>query len=113
MILMIYFGSFFFLFFIPAAISGALMGAIGTRLSRGRTTWFGAAISLIVGVAYVLLRDGLFGMKPASGYFSGLDVLALVNAPIPSALLAWWMHGRSRRRDERLAVSIPDRNSGR
>ncbi len=100
MIPMIYVGSFFFLFFIPAAMTGAVMGWMGTRFPRNRTAWYGVAVSLLIAALYVFARAWLFDLSGPEGPFSGMDMIAIANAPIPAWLLSWWIHRRLQARSK-------------
>ncbi|SDV51564.1 hypothetical protein [Chitinasiproducens palmae] len=103
MVPLLYFGSFMLLYFIPALVSGALVGLIASRWSRHATAWSSVAIGVCAATVHSELRTTLLGMAEPDSPIAGIDVIALINVPVPAWLLAWWLHGRLHARLQRSA----------
>ncbi|KWF11513.1 hypothetical protein [Burkholderia pseudomultivorans] len=90
MVPMVLFVSFAFGYFLPAMLTGAIMGAIGTRLRR---RWF-VPLGTIVGggamVGYALLLMVLL----KSDRIGGIDGIAILDAIVTSAVMSHWLHRR-------------------
>ncbi|WP_230949413.1 hypothetical protein [Burkholderia stagnalis] len=96
MILLVFFGSFFFGYFLPSAFAGGILAAIGARVRRRWFVLLGMGVGTASMVGYVLLRNGLLDI--ADG-FAGIDVIATADAFITSGVLSAWLHRRLVRRD--------------
>ncbi|CAG9265897.1 hypothetical protein WK39_15840 [Burkholderia cepacia] len=94
MVPLIFFASFLFGYFLPAAVTGGIMGAIGTRLRR---RWF-VLLGMVVGagamIGFVELEDYLMKIDQ----FSDIDAIATLDAIVTSAVMSYWLHRRLDRR---------------
>ncbi|WGY72017.1 hypothetical protein KEC55_19590 [Burkholderia cepacia] len=93
MVPLVFVASFVFGYFVPATIAGGILGAIGTRLAR---RWF-VLLGIVVGtgmmVGYVLLLTRL--MK--SDDIGGINVIAILDTIVTSAVMSRWLHRRLER----------------
>ncbi|MDN7487296.1 hypothetical protein QZM35_06245 [Burkholderia sp. AU45274] len=94
MVPLIFFASFLFGYFVPAAVTGGIMGAIGTRIRR---RWF-VLLGMVVGagamIGFVELVNGLAKSDTSRSLTAG----ATLNAIVASALMSHWLHRRLERR---------------
>jgi MFS family permease len=94
MVPLIFVASFLFGYFVPAAVTGGIMGAIGTRIRRrwfvllGMVVGAGAMIGFVELVAYLLKSDKV----------GDIDAIATLDAIVTSAVLSHWLHRRLARR---------------
>lgn len=94
MVPLIFFASFLFGYFVPAAVAGGIMGAIGTRIRRrwfvllGMIVGAGAMIGFVELVAYLLKSDKV----------GDINAIATLDAIVTSAVLSYWLHRRLARR---------------
>ncbi|TCW76007.1 hypothetical protein C5O80_37375 [Burkholderia sp. SRS-46] len=96
MVVMVFFASFFFGYFLPSAFAGGIMGAVGARMRRRWFVLLGMSVGTASMIGYVLLRDTLLDMRNG---FAGIDVIATADAFITSGLLSAWLHRRLVRLD--------------
>ncbi|MCA3778943.1 MAG: hypothetical protein IOC39_04645 [Burkholderia sp.] len=94
MVPMIFFASFLFGYFLPAMVTGGILGAIGTRIRR---RWF-VLLGVIVGagtmIGYVLLVAWMLKADKVGD----IDAIATLDAIVTSAVLSHWLHRRLERR---------------
>ncbi|MBN3769203.1 hypothetical protein [Burkholderia sp. Se-20378] len=94
MVPLIFFASFLFGYFVPAAVAGGIMGAIGTRIRRrwfvllGMVVGAGAMIGFVELVAYLLKSDKV----------GDINAIATLDAIVTSAVMSYWLHRRIERR---------------
>ncbi|RQS08697.1 hypothetical protein DIE07_17900 [Burkholderia sp. Bp9002] len=109
MILLVFFGSFFFGYFLPSAFAGGIMGAIGARVRRRWFVLLGMGVGTASMIGYVFLRDYMLNILDG---FAGIDVIATADAFITSGVLSAWLHRRLARFDvARDASHAPPGNS--
>ncbi|WP_338156595.1 hypothetical protein [Burkholderia stabilis] len=93
MALMVFIASFVFGYFLPAAVVGGIMGAIGTRIRR---RWF-VLLGIVVGtgamLGYVLLVTYLLGDND----IGGINVIATLDSFVTSGVMSHWLHRRLER----------------
>ncbi|MEN2474216.1 hypothetical protein [Burkholderia sp. GS2Y] len=93
MVLMVFVASFVFGYFLPAAVAGGIMGAIGTRIRR---RWF-VLLGIVVGTAsmigYVLLQTYLLKLDE----IGGIDWIAILDSFVTSGVMSHWLHRRLER----------------
>ncbi|MCA8292859.1 hypothetical protein LGN19_03550 [Burkholderia sp. AU30198] len=94
MVPIIFFGSFLIGFFLPAAVAGGIMGAIGTRIRR---RWF-VLTGTVVGAGAALGFVGIVNGLAKTDKFGTLTAAATVNAIVASAVMSHWLHRRLERR---------------
>ncbi|KVQ16267.1 hypothetical protein WJ99_05885 [Burkholderia ubonensis] len=90
MAVLILFGSFRFGYFVPIAVAGGIMGALGTHVRR---RWF-VLLGMLVGTATMIgfvVLDAL-QMHALDEEISGLDVIVIADAFITSGVLSGWLH---------------------
>ncbi|WP_423763065.1 hypothetical protein [Burkholderia sp. NLJ2] len=94
MVPLIFFASFLFGYFLPAMVTGGIMGALGTRIRR---RWF-VLLGVIVGagtmVGYVLLQTWLIKADKVGD----INAIATLDAIVTSAVMSHWLHRRLERR---------------
>ncbi|KVD41977.1 hypothetical protein WI84_04715 [Burkholderia ubonensis] len=92
MAVLILFGSFRFGYFVPIAVAGGIMGALGTHVRR---RWF-VLLGMLVGTATMIGYVGLdaLQMHALDEEISGLDVIVIADAFITSGVLSGWLHRR-------------------
>ncbi|WP_419689442.1 hypothetical protein ACN22W_22335 [Burkholderia theae] len=94
MVPLIFFASFLFGYFLPAMVTGGIMGAVGTRIRR---RWF-VLLGVIVGagtmVGYVLLLTWLVKADKVGD----INAIATLDAIVTSAVMSHWLHRRLERR---------------
>ncbi|WP_241239071.1 hypothetical protein [Burkholderia stagnalis] len=96
MILMAFFGSFFFGYFLPSAFAGGIMTAIGARMRRRWFVLLGMGVGTASMIGYVILRNEMLNIRDG---FGGIDVIATADAFVTSGVLSAWLHRRLARRD--------------
>ncbi|VWC92629.1 hypothetical protein BLA39750_02003 [Burkholderia lata] len=94
MVPIIFFGSFLLGFFLPAAVAGGIMGAIGTRIRR---RWF-VLLGMIVGAGAALGFVEIVNGLAKSDKFGTLTAGATLNAIVAAAVMSYWLHRRLERR---------------
>ncbi|RQS36170.1 hypothetical protein DIE03_03185 [Burkholderia sp. Bp8992] len=94
MVPLIFFASFLFGYFLPAMVTGGILGAIGTRIRR---RWF-VLLGMVVGagtmIGYVLLVAWML----KSDKVGDINAIATLDAIVTSAVLSHWLHRRLERR---------------
>ncbi|AOK62058.1 hypothetical protein WM29_23330 [Burkholderia ubonensis] len=96
MAVLILFGSFRFGHFVPIAVTGGIMGALGTHVRRRWFVLLGILVGTATMIGYVVL-DAL-QMHALDEEISGLDVIVIADAFITSGVLSGWLHRRLARR---------------
>ncbi|OJA60985.1 hypothetical protein [Burkholderia ubonensis] len=92
MAVLILFGSFRFGYFVPIAVAGGIMGALGTHVRRRWFVLLGMLVGTATMIGYVVL-DAL-QMHALDKEISGLDVIVITDAFITSGVLSGWLHRR-------------------
>ena len=93
MVPIIFFGSFL-LGFLPAAVAGGIMGAIGTRIQRRWFVLLGMVVGAGAALGFVEIVNGLAKSDTSRSLTAG----ATLNAIVASALMSHWLHRRLERR---------------
>ncbi|KWE93126.1 hypothetical protein [Burkholderia ubonensis] len=96
MALLVLFGSFRFGYFVPIAVAGGIMGALGTHVRRRWFVLLGMLVGTATMIGYVVLDA--HQMHALDEEISGLDVIVIADAFITSGLLSGWLHRRLARR---------------
>ncbi|PCE33233.1 hypothetical protein [Burkholderia ubonensis] len=111
MALLVLFGSFLFGYFLPIAVTGGIMGALGPRMRR---RWF-VLLGMLVGTATMI--GHVFVRAYLTHWFddeiSGLDVIAIADAFITSGVLSGWLHRRLARLSKAGKAAPPDGDDDR
>ncbi|WP_412528081.1 hypothetical protein [Burkholderia lata] len=94
MVPIIFFGSFLLGFFLPAAVAGGIMGAIGTRIRR---RWF-VLLGMVVGAGAALGFVEIVNSLTKSDKFGSITAVAMLDAAVASAVMSHWLHRRLERR---------------
>ncbi|NHV25178.1 hypothetical protein [Burkholderia sp. D-99] len=94
MVPLIFFGSFLLGFFLPAAVAGGIMGAIGTRIQR---RWF-VLLGMVAGAGAMLGFVEIVNCLTKSDKFGAVKVVATLSAMVASAVMSYWLHRRLVRR---------------
>lgn len=94
MVLLIFFASFLFDYFLPATVTGGIMGAIGTRIRR---RWF-VLLGMIVGAGAMIGFVELEMVLIKSDKFGDINAIATLDAIVTSAVMSYWLHRRLERR---------------
>ncbi|KER68421.1 hypothetical protein ACN8ZM_34725 [Burkholderia aenigmatica] len=94
MVLLIFFASFLFGYFLPATVTGGIMGAIGTRIRR---RWF-VLLGMIVGAGAMIGFVELEMVLIKSDKFGDINAIATLDAIVTSAVMSYWLHRRLERR---------------
>ncbi|WP_431825319.1 hypothetical protein [Burkholderia sp. F1] len=92
MAVLILFGSFRFGYFVPIAVAGGIMGALGTRVRRRWFVLLGMLVGTATMIGYVVLDA--CQMHGLDDELSGLDVIVIADAFITSGVLSGWLHRR-------------------
>ncbi|KVX85334.1 hypothetical protein WL08_04965 [Burkholderia ubonensis] len=96
MAVLILFGSLRFGYFVPIAVAGRIMGALGTHVRRRWFVLLGMLIGTATMIGYVVLDA--HQMHALDEEISGLDVIVIADAFITSGVLSGWLHRRLARR---------------
>ncbi|KVZ93243.1 hypothetical protein [Burkholderia ubonensis] len=96
MALLVLFASFRFGYFMPIAVAGGIMGALGTHVRRRWFVLLGMLIGTAMMIGYVVLDA--HQMRAPDEEISGLDVIVIADAFITSGVLSGWLHRRLARR---------------
>ncbi|CAE6792857.1 hypothetical protein [Paraburkholderia nemoris] len=94
MVPLIVVGALFLGYGIPAALTGILMGWLGVRFSRRQAVCCGTLIGVLLTAGYAVLENYCL-MGEVSP--SGIGMMAIPGALVPSAILSWWLHRRIER----------------
>ncbi|VWD27808.1 hypothetical protein [Burkholderia contaminans] len=94
MVPIIFFGSFLLGFFLPAAVAGGIMSAIGTRIRRRWFVLLGMVVGAGAALGFVEIVNGLAKSDTSRSLTAG----ATLNAIVASALMSHWLHRRLERR---------------
>ncbi|VWM14027.1 hypothetical protein [Burkholderia lata] len=94
MVPLIFFASFLFGYFVPAAVAGGIMGAIGTRIRR---RWF-VLLGMVVGAGAMIGFVELVACLLKSDKVGDINAIATLDAIVTSAVLSYWLHRRLERR---------------
>lgn len=94
MVPLIFFASFLFGYFVPAAVAGGIMGAIGTRIRR---RWF-VLLGMVVGAGAMIGFVELVAYLQKSDKVGDINAIATLDAIVTSAVLSHWLHRRLARR---------------
>ncbi|KVO60066.1 hypothetical protein WM22_13785 [Burkholderia ubonensis] len=110
MAVLILFGSFRFGYFVPIAVAGGIMGALGTHVRR---RWF-VLLGMLVGTATMIGYVGLdaLQMHALDEEISGLDVIVIADAFITSGVLSGWLHRRLARQAKASEAVQSNRGGG-
>ncbi|KWK78107.1 hypothetical protein WM16_10310 [Burkholderia ubonensis] len=92
MAVVILFGSFRFGYFVPIAVTGGIMGALGTRVRRRWFVLLGVLVGTATMIGYVVLDA--HQMHALDDEINGLDVIVIADAFITSGVLSGWLHRR-------------------
>ncbi|KAG8153497.1 hypothetical protein BFF94_009355 [Burkholderia catarinensis] len=94
MVPLIFFASFLFGYFLPAIVTGGIMGAIGTRIRRRWFVLLGVIVGTATMIGYVLLMTWVIeGDKVGD-----INAIATLDALVTSAVMSHWLHRRLERR---------------
>ncbi|KVQ90117.1 hypothetical protein WK09_14210 [Burkholderia ubonensis] len=110
MAVLILFGSFRFGYFVPIAVAGGIMGALGTHVRRRWLVLLGMLIGTATMIGYVVL-DAL-QMHALDEEISGLDVIVIADAFITSGVLSGWLHRRLARQAKASEAVQSNRGGG-
>ncbi|KVX43199.1 hypothetical protein WL04_02160 [Burkholderia ubonensis] len=110
MAVLILFGSFRFGYFVPIAVAGGIMGALGTHVRR---RWF-VLLGMLVGTATMIGYVGLdaLQMHALDEEISGLDVIVIADAFITSGVLSGRLHRRLARQAKASEAVQPNGGGG-
>ncbi|WP_010089488.1 hypothetical protein [Burkholderia ubonensis] len=92
MAVVILFGSFRFGYFVPTAVTGGIMGALGTHVRRRWFVLLGVLVGTATMIGYVVLDA--HQMHALDDEINGLDVIVIADAFITSGVLSGWLHRR-------------------
>ncbi|KWK77583.1 hypothetical protein [Burkholderia ubonensis] len=110
MAVLILFGSFRFGYFVPIAVAGGIMGALGTHVRRRWFVLLGMLVGTATMIGYVVL-DAL-QMHALDEEISGLDVIVIADAFITSGVLSGWLHRRLARQAKASEAVQSNRGGG-
>ncbi|KUZ78221.1 hypothetical protein WI36_09440 [Burkholderia ubonensis] len=110
MAVLILFGSFRFGYFMPIAVTGGIMGALGTHVRRRWFVLLGMLVGTATMIGYVVL-DAL-QMHALGDEIDGLDVIVIADAFITSGVLSGWLHRRLARQAKAGEVVQPNGGDG-
>ncbi|PAK11017.1 hypothetical protein [Burkholderia ubonensis] len=92
MAVVILFGSFRFGYFVPIAVTGGIMSALGARVRRRWFVLLGMLVGTATMIGYVVLD--VCRMHTLDDEINGLDVIVIADAFITSGVLSGWLHRR-------------------
>lgn len=110
MAVLILFGSFRFGYFVPIAVAGGIMGALGTHVRRRWFVLLGMLVGTATMIGYVVLDA--HQMHALDEEISGLDVIVIADAFITSGLLSRWLHRRLARQAKASEAVQSNRGGG-
>ncbi|OMG73162.1 hypothetical protein [Burkholderia ubonensis] len=92
MAVLILFGSFRFGYFVPIAVTGGIMAALGTHVRRRWFVLLGMLVGTATMIGYIVLDA--CQMHTLDDEIDGLDVIVIADAFITSGVLSGWLHRR-------------------